>query len=688
MENNIIGILDPEGINNNPFNNKSYSDEYKELAKIWSQFPAYKQIKNIIKSFSENQVILITSGTGSGKTVIIPKAILHLFNYEKKIVVTLPKQIIAKSAAEFAAKTLDVNIGNEVGYIYKGSEKNAVSENTKLLYATDGTIVAKLMKDPELREFSAVVIDEAHERKVQIDFLLYLLKQTCKMRDDFKLIIMSATVNEQIFKNYFYDFKFIHFDVGSMTNYPIESIFLKESINKNNYIDKGLEIIKEILESTQDGDILFFVNSIQETFDTCKKINELNGKLYCVEVYAGMNQINQELAQHETMYKDKFGKNRKIIISTNVAESSLTISNIKYVIDSGYELFNYYDPDKRSKVLEKKLITQAQSKQRMGRAGRTGAGICYHLYTKNDFDNIMEKYPQPAIKISNIYDECLKLLNLPNVGTVDNLTEILNQFIEPPSDKYIKSALLQLMQLGLIKSGKITQIGAIVANLQVDPMEGLSIYIGYNLNCVKEVIAIISMINAIKNNIAELFIEPLNIIEKNKTKFLIAKKSLMSKYGDHITLLKIFNKFIILKKQDDKKLHNWLYISFLKKDVLYKAFTYFKKLRGISMQRLTDIDKIQISNLMEYEIYDRIMCAFMYGYRLNISFYKEKNKSYDTDKVRNVQISKESWMHFYDNPKKKIIYNELFIMNNKNDLKIVSTLEFNSKLNSKVLRIL
>jgi HrpA-like RNA helicase len=211
---NNIGILDPDGKNLNPLNNNKYSKEYKNLAKKWKTFPAYENAKNLIKNIKDNNVILITSGTGSGKTVLIPKFCLHSFDYNAKIAITLPKQMIAKSAAEFSALTLDVNLGDEIAYEYKGSDKSLINSKNKLIYATDGTIVARLINDPLLKEYNAVIIDEAHERKVQIDFLLYLLKNVLENRNDFKLIIMSATINVDIFKDYFKKFKFIHEDIG------------------------------------------------------------------------------------------------------------------------------------------------------------------------------------------------------------------------------------------------------------------------------------------------------------------------------------------------------------------------------------------------------------------------------------------------------------------------------------------
>lgn len=664
MENKNVGILDPDGLNLNPLTKEPYSETYREYAKVWKKFPAYSKANEIIEAINKNQIILITSGTGSGKTVLLPKYMLHVFNYEKKIAVTLPKQMIAQSAAEYASLTLDVKLGDHVGYKFKGAPKNSMKDSTKLLFATDGTIVAKLLKDPKLEEYSGILIDEAHERKIQIDFLLYLLKNTCKLRPEFKVVIMSATVNEFVFVDYFKEFKFTHFDVGGETNYPIESIFLKEPINSKMYIEEGLKIIKKISSETDSGDILFFVTSIQETFDACTNVLTNNNNSFCIEIYAGMNKDLQELAQ--TINKSN---KRKILIGTNVAESSLTINNIKYVIDSGYELFNYYDPKTRAKVLTKQFITHAQAKQRMGRAGRTGPGICYHLYTKKEFEN-MQKYPLPSINVSNITSECLKLLSLNTINTVDNLKNVLNEFIEPPNKKYVNDAIKTLEKMKLVENNKITDLGKFISDLQLEPEQGLTIYNAYKLGCVKEVIAIIAMIEASKGNINELFKTPkTNETSENSSnnqllkKYTKAKENLINnKNSDHLALLSIFNKYKKTKNAD------WLHKNFLKESVLNKAIKNYQKIKQIAMEKLKNYVKNNANwkILEKHKLSSRIVASFLSGYFLNVTNLKKNN----------LKISKDSFLNFNNNKSelelKKILYNEMITIENNTNLSIVS----------------
>jgi HrpA-like RNA helicase len=291
----------------------------------------------------------------------------------------------------------------------------------------------------------------------------------------------------------------------------------------------------------------------------------------------------------------------------------------------------------------------------------------------------MEKFPQPTIRTSNISGECLRLLNLPIISSVSNLKETLNKFIEPPSNKYIQDAIKTLIRLGLIENDSITILGKCVAEMQVDPSQGVTIYAGYNMNCVKEVIAIISMCDAIKNNISGLFITPQDLLTDDvvsgganiNERFNNAKKSFAHKIGDHLSLLRIFSKYVKLRK-DRTKLDDWLYKSFLRRNVLEKAVTYFKKIRGTSMKILSSFkdEKNRIENIMSYDTNIRVMSSILFGYGHNVGFHREKN--YATEKVNNVTISRDSWMAFLDNPKKEVIYNELFIMNKKTDMLIVS----------------
>ncbi len=672
--NDNIGILDVKGKYPNPLTNTGYSPEYIELAKIWSKFPAYENRLDIINTIRNNQIVLVVSGTGSGKTVLIPKFVLHTFNYKDKIAISLPKQIIAKSAAEFAAKTLDVKIGNQVGYQYKGSDSSGRSNNNLLLYATDGTIVSKLMKDPLLMDYKAVIIDEAHERKVQIDFLLYLLKNTVQARKDFKLIIMSATVNEQIFKDYFDEFyvnnQFATINIGAKTNYPIESIFLPKSIYKtanfNEYMEEGYKILKKImLDDTEYNNILFFVTSSNEAMKLCEKMSldsdfiNGNNENLCVEMYSGMNNEKQELAQDVSLYKTKYNKKRKIVIATNVVESSLTIDGIKYVIDSGVELVGYYDPINNCKVLKRQMITHAQAKQRMGRTGRTGPGICYHLYMRDEFENKMIRFPEPTIRISDITSESLKLLADPSVHNFNDLINIYGKFIEPPREIYIRSCFEKLKQLNLInENNEISKLGKIVNDLRLDPEFGVCCVVAKKLRCIDEVFSIICCLDAGKNNMSEFFKLPKDIVKmsdtgesdgdspelKNKFNFLDKKfkeavKKNNTKYGDISSLLKIFTRIKdILDDKKYDKFNDYCYANFLNTSVWNKAYQYYNKGKYMTRDILKGIDYIEIDQ--DEQIINKVITCFYFTYKNNT--IKKTKEKYTNNRKLEIELSKNS----------------------------------------------
>jgi len=700
-----IGILDPTGKYNNPLTDTEYSKEYKDLAKIWSNFPAYKIRDQVIESIKNNQVTLCIAATGSGKTVLVPKYALHAFDYTGKIAITLPKQIIAKSAAEFAAKTLDVNVGDQVGYQYKNAPKGAKSNNTKLLYATDGTIVARLMNDPKLTEFNAVIIDEAHERKMQIDLLFYLLKETLRLRPEFRIVIMSATIDSAIFKQYYKDFSYKEFNISGERNYPIESIFLDKEIDYKDAVNKGYEIIKSIVDTQESGDILFFVTSSNEAFDVCKKLDKYikQDNTFCVEVYAGMDPKKQELAQDEVMYKDLERENNKaykfkLVVATNVAESSLTISGIKYVIDSGYELHNDYDAKIRGSKLDRDFISHAQAMQRLGRAGRTAPGICYHLYTKKQFEN-MKKFPDPDIKKVDITSECLKLLANGDVKSVPKLLEVLTQFIEPPKEINIVTAIQDLESMSLINNGDITKFGELVSSFGNDIYSSIAILLGKIYKCSYEIIDIMSFINACKANMNEVFRFPEKTIDKEDRnasydklleKFYGKMKHFKHKYGDHMSLLNIYQEYkeMLTKNSGSyQKMDEWCYKYFLKNKTLTKVHMYARNtknnLRG-KVGEILDPDSIGVKYIEEIDklrVDDRVMCCLMMAYRLKTAIQKKDGHTHDnaglgyvTQFAKNIKINipNNSFINLSKQNKKNIFYEELFISMGNASLNIVS----------------
>lgn len=537
-----IGINDPFGLNINPLTNTPYQNLYQDeiktikgdilpatyanLSRIWTSLLVYQNKDIILEGISKNQILLAKAGTGVGKTVIIPKLALHSFNYQEKVITTIPKKIITKSTADFAAKCLDVKLGEEVGYYYKGENMtNRNGKDSKLIFTTTGSLISRMTgNDPLLKDYKCIIIDEAHERSVQTDILLLLLKEAVIKRPDLKVIIMSATIDLQVFRNYFPKkiFGFGEVDAGSVLSYPIQDIYVNEK--PKDWIAESVKLIINILKSSDKGDILVFGKSKGDGSKLCqlleqeiKKIDKslVNFNPFCISLASGISNDDEKLATDEIAYlqlTDSKGKKytRKIVVSTNVAESSLTVDGVEYVIDSGLQFTDGYYPDIKARSLLQETISKASATQRRGRCGRTKPGICYHLYSKKDFDN-MRDYPIPDIQKTDLTSYFLDLLRLPYINNVKDLKNLLNKFISPPHQSFIEDGLNTLSTLGCITTksniGKLTTLGEVISKFRgLKPEMGVTLVNSYFYKCSNEVSKIIALMNLFDGQIESLFL--------------------------------------------------------------------------------------------------------------------------------------------------------------------------------------
>ena len=665
---NYNDVLDYTGKNDNFINNQEYSEEYKELGKKWSQLPMYadkKKVKEFFELLESKQVILLVSGTGSGKTVLVPKFVLKYFIHNKitgKIAVTNPKSLTTKYNAEYGAKTLDIELGQEVGYKYKGAPKEANSDNTKLLYATDGIILATILSnDPLLKDYNCVIIDEAHERGIQIDLLLKLLKEVVNQRKDFKLIIMSATINSKVFKDYYNikGLKYGELEVTGESNFKIHQHWAnaKDKISRSNYVNFAVERCIKIIESEEPGDIIVFVAITSDAVRGCDMLRKLcpeqlkmkdksvSKKLcdetFCIEVYSKMKAENKELAVHKDLYK-KGKYTRKVIFATNVAESSITFDGLVFVIDSGYELANFYNYKDNSYVISKMLTSQAQVKQRIGRAGRTQKGVSYHLYTEEDFKK-MNKYPQPNISVTDLTDFILSFLKYSE--NIKLMLDVVQDLITVPNIKQVTSALYKLHFMKAIKvvtpknellsvenvkwknmisydqlsnylNGTITRVGINLLHFKSSPViSAYTILLAKYMDCVDEIVTLMGIIEICESKIDSLFYS-----RKDQKGEMIRHFSKYSIPGsDHLTILNIYQE------------------CFLKNETLYlnlKLFSQIKdriyQLKG-NAERIaeTEFDKYINIKTKPYEnIIDNIL--FILGYSHYFNLIKKDKTNYKT----------------------------------------------------------
>lgn len=643
-----VGIFDHEGINPNPLNSQPFTPEYKALSKFWSGLPAYGMGKQIVEIIQSNDVVLIKSATGSGKSVLIPKFALHSNNYSGKIIMTLPKKIITKKAAEFGAKTLDVELGEQVGYMFRG--ESIKSSKTILLYSTDGSIISMLKSDPLLKSIDTVIIDEAHERKVNIDLLLYLLKKSITKRKEknmrpLKLIIMSATINEEIFKSYYGNFKFEWLELAGTPNHPIKSIYLESSLNlrTNEYLEKGIEIIRQIISNINcsnpdypEGDILFFVCTILECDKLVVELGSIFKDCFTMGLYSGFNHELEQYISNPVKFKELSSNyKRRLFVSTNVAESSLTIDGIIYVIDSGLELSVKFDPSTNTNVMTKNFITQAQMTQRKGRAGRTKPGVCFHLFTPQEESNTL-KFPEPEIKCIDLKNTCLSLMkicsdfkssksknktksNTSNTYScsVEDTIGMFLHFIEPPGEKFILNGFDFAYSNQLIASdNKLTRIGILILETRLDVMDGLSLLWAYNLSGLvfKAVFKIISICSHLKSGPVDLFNN--DIDEKIRTK-LIEKFVFKSSNSEHVLL---YNLFKYISEHKNSGMFNL--------ELIDKIGDIYSK----QIERLEQIYSkfdIKLGEVKKKDFETNIINSFGYGYKSNRAFKSSKGYKYN-----------------------------------------------------------
>ncbi|MDX9958876.1 MAG: ATP-dependent RNA helicase [Spirochaetia bacterium] len=346
------------------------------------KLPVYDQNSRILDALKDNQVIVVESPTGSGKTTQIP-VILHEagFSGNGVIGVTQPRRIAALSVSEFIARQMGVPMPGLVGYKMRFEDKTDQSTVVKIM--TDGILLQEMKLDPSLSRYSVIMVDEAHERSLNIDFILGLLKRVLEARPEFKVIVSSATINAEVFSAYFGDCPVVKIETQV---FPVTIVWDPPAVegNPDALTDKIEQIINRVIGDRRDGDILVFLPGERAIKDCMQRLtySESRNRIHIVPLYARLGKDEQE----RVFDKAPPGKN-KIIISTNIAETSVTIDGVTSVIDSGQAKLNFYNPKTYTASLVQVPISKASCNQRKGRAGRTAPGFCYRLYSRDDFEN-------------------------------------------------------------------------------------------------------------------------------------------------------------------------------------------------------------------------------------------------------------------------------------------------------------
>ncbi|XP_054721119.1 putative pre-mRNA-splicing factor ATP-dependent RNA helicase PRP1 isoform X2 [Uloborus diversus] len=479
----------------NQFNGLPHTAHYYELFKKRITLPVWEYKPKFFDMLKKNQIMVLVGETGSGKTTQIPQwcvEFLRESGIRRGVACTQPRRVAAMSVAARVAEEMDVMLGQEVGYSIRFEDCSSMK--TILKYMTDGMLLREAMSDPLLEAYGVVLLDEAHERTLATDILMGVLKQVVSRRADMKIVVMSATLDAGKFQNYFDNAPLM--TVPGRTH-PVEIFYTPEP--ERDYLEAAIRTVIQIhmCEETE-GDILLFLTGQEEIEEACKRIKrELDnlgpdvGDLKCIPLYSTLPpNLQQKIFEAPPPNKPNGAIGRKVVVSTNIAETSLTIDGVVFVIDPGFAKQKVYNPRIRVESLLVSPISKASAQQRAGRAGRTRPGKCFRLYTEKAYKTEMQDQTYPEILRSNLGTVVLQLKKLG----IDDLVHF--DFMDPPAPETLMRALELLNYLqSLNDEGDITDLGAVMAEFPLDPQLAKMLISSCDYNCSNEILSITAMLS-------------------------------------------------------------------------------------------------------------------------------------------------------------------------------------------------
>ncbi|KAJ3793038.1 P-loop containing nucleoside triphosphate hydrolase protein [Lentinula aff. detonsa] len=624
----------------NPFTKQPHSAQYRKILEIRRALPVFSQMDDFLELFSKNQIIVMVGETGAGKTTQIPQFVTYsdLPHTKGKLVAcTQPRRVAAMSVAQRVADEMDVQLGKQVGYSIR-FEDMTESGTTFLKYMTDGMLLREAMSDTELSRYSTIILDEAHERTLATDILMGLLKTLAKRRKDLKIIVMSATLDAVKFQSYFS----LHdsaageepspaplFKVPGRTH-PVEVFYTQEP--EPDYVEAAIRTVLMIHRAEDPGDILVFLTGEEEIEDACRKIKTdaddlLNadpssvGPLICVPLYSSLPPQQQQRIFDAAPKPSQAGypSGRKVVVSTNIAETSLTIDGIVYVVDSGFSKQTVYNPRIRVESLLVSPISKASAQQRAGRAGRTRPGKCFRLYTEKDFISELEEQTPPEILQSNLANAVLELAKL---GIKDL---IRFDYLDAPAPETLMRALELLNYLAALNDeGELTALGGVMAEFPLDPQLAKTLIVSPEFKVSNEILTITAMLS-----IPNVWLRPPNQGAAADQ----AKAMLTVPEGDHLTLLNVFNNY-----SQNKDERNWAWNNFLSARALAQAENVRAQL--LRTMEKYDVDVISLEDegklVFAHCFYVGIRQALTCGFFMQVAHKEGEKGSYLTVKDNQV----------------------------------------------------
>lgn len=460
--------------------------------KIQKNLPISEKESELREAILNNPVVIVAGETGSGKSTQLPKLCLDLFQHEKGLIGhTQPRRLAARSIATRVAEEIGVPLGQEVGFKIRFNDK--VSKSTRIKVMTDGILLAEVEHDPLLRKYKVIIIDEAHERSLNIDFLLGYLKRLVKKRKDLKVIITSATLDHEKFAEYFDDAPLI--EVSGRT-FPVEMRYLDNQDEDKSQAELVSMAAHECL-TLGNGDILIFFATEREIRETVLFLNKVlrageSNSDRSFRVRADEIEVLPLFGRLSSGEQQKIfqkGKKRRIILSTNVAETSVTVPNIHYVIDTGKARLSRYSYRSKIQRLPIEAISQASANQRAGRCGRIAPGVCFRLYAEADY-NSRDEYTDPEILRTNLAAVILKM-ELLQLGHIEKFP-----FLNPPDSRFVKDGYRLLHEIGAMNlDSHLLPVGRLISRFPTDPRLARMLVTAHKKKVLRETLIVVSFLS-------------------------------------------------------------------------------------------------------------------------------------------------------------------------------------------------
>ena len=650
--------------NINPWTGQIYSAQYEKILQSRLRLPVYQFKEKLLDAVSNNQIVVVEGETGSGKTTQIPQFLVEAGFADQgtsMVACTQPRRVAATSIASRVADEMDVPLGQEVGYTIRFEDVSDYNK-TVLKFLTDGMLLREAMSDPLLSRYSVIVLDEAHERTLATDVLMGLLMEVLPKRNkesecgELKVVVMSATLDAAKFQEYFGNAPLMK--VPGRT-FPVETFYVAQP--ERNYVEAAVRTTLQIHQCEGPGDILVFLTGQAEIEQACEEIRasagERSGKdtpeLVVYPLYSSLTPAQQRKIFDKAPGPRVEGglPGRKVVVSTNIAETSLTIDGIVYVVDPGFSKQKVYNPRIRVESLLVSPISRASARQRAGRAGRTRPGKCFRLYTEKSFHEDLQETTYPEIlrsKMSNI------VLTLKKLG-IDDLVHF--DFMDPPAPETLMRALELLNYLGALDDeGELTELGFQMSSLPIDPQLAKMIITSSDYGCSEEIMSIVACMS-----VPQVFMRPKEAAKAADE----AKAQFAHADGDHLTLLNAYSAYSSTPKADKKQ---WCWDNFINDRSMQSADNVRRQLSGIMTKLQLPIATTDRRGDGKFD-YTTVRLALTSGMFMQVA-YLQKQGTYLTVKDNQVVYihpgsvidSKPDWVMF-----------EEFALTTKNYIRTVST---------------